>query len=195
MTRARFVTPIAAILLAVATTAVDAQPTAAKITVTSPTMKEGERMPVDYTADGKNISPPIQWSGLPAGTKEIAMIMDDPVAPTPQPFVHWVIYKIPPTAKGLPENIPIDPAAAMPAELTGAIQGVSGFRRPIYRGPAPPKPGVSHQYNFKVYALDAPLEIAPASAPMTKAQLLEAMKGHIIGEGVMVVPYDRKPPQ
>lgn len=195
MTKARLAGYLSALLLSAVAAAAIAQPAPAKITVTSPTMKEGERMPVDYTADGKNISPPIQWSGIPAGTKEIALIMDDPVAPTPQPFVHWVIYKIPATAKGLPENVPIDPAAPMPAEIAGAIQGVSGFRRPMYRGPAPPKPGVSHQYNFKVYALDAPLEIQAGAAPMTKAQLLEAMKGHIIGEGVMVVPYDRKPPQ
>jgi Raf kinase inhibitor-like YbhB/YbcL family protein len=79
----------------------------------------------------------LAWSGLPAGTREIAVIHEDPIAPTPQPFVHWVIYKIPATAKGLPENISADPATPMPAELAGAVQGVSGFRRPGYRGPAP----------------------------------------------------------
>ena len=96
-----------------------------KITVTSSVLKEGQPMPKDYTADGKNVSPPISWSNLPAGTKELALICEDPVAPTPQPFVHWVLYKIPPTATGLPEGLPIDAATPMPKELTGTIQGIS----------------------------------------------------------------------
>lgn len=160
-----------------------------KITVTSPTFKHGQPLPIDYTADGKNISPPLTWSNLPAATKEIAVIHEDPTAPTPQPFVHWVIYKIPATAKGLPENISADPAAAMPPDLTGAVQGVSGFRRPGYRGPAPPKPGRVHEYHFIVYALDAPLDV---QAGLTKSQLLEAMQGHIIGQGEIVGTYERK---
>ena len=171
---------------------VAAQTAPQTITVTSPAFKHGQPLPVDYTADGKNVSPPIMWSNLPAGTKEIALIHEDPTAPTPQPFVHWILYKIPPTAKGVPENIPIDPATPMPAEIAGAVQGTSGFRRAIYRGPAPPKPGRVHEYHFIVYALDAPLDL-PAGA--TKAQLLEAMKGHIIGQGEMVGTYERKPPQ
>ena len=108
------------------------------ITVSSPVLKSGQPIPQDYTADGKNVSPPITWTNAPAGTKEFAVIMDDPDVPMPQPFVHWVIYKIPATANGLPENIPIDAATPMPAAIAGAVQGVSGFRRPIYRGPAPP---------------------------------------------------------
>jgi Raf kinase inhibitor-like YbhB/YbcL family protein len=160
------------------------------LTVTSPTLKAGETIPTDYTADGKNVSPPLQWAGAPASTKEFAVICDDPDVPMPQPFVHWVIYKIPGTAKGLPENIPIDPAAAMPAEVAGAVQGTSGFRRPIYRGPAPP-PGKPHHYHFKVYAIDAVLDLRPG---LTKAELLEAIKGHVVGEGELVAIYERKPP-
>ncbi|MCC7243557.1 MAG: YbhB/YbcL family Raf kinase inhibitor-like protein, partial [Acidobacteria bacterium] len=63
------------------------------LTVTSPTLKAGETIPADYTADGKNVSPPLRWSGAPASTKEFAVICDDPDVPMPQPFVHWVIYK------------------------------------------------------------------------------------------------------
>ncbi len=162
---------------------------AATLVVTSPTLKAGETIPADYTADGKNISPPLQWSGAPASTKEFAVVCDDPDVPMPQPFVHWVIYKIPGTAKGLPENIPIDPAVAMPAEVAGAVQGTSGFRRPIYRGPAPP-PGKPHHYHFKVYAIDAVLDL---KAGLTKAELLEAIKGHVVGEGELVAIYERKP--
>jgi len=166
--------------------------TPAVITVTSPVLKQGQPMPVDYTADGKNISPPLAWSNLPAGTRELALICEDPIAPTPQPFVHWVVYKIPATAKGLPENMPADAATPMPADLKGTIQGLSGFRRPMWRGPAPPKPGVAHQYHFIVYALDAPLEAAEG---LNKTQLLEAMKGHVIGQGEIMATYERKPPQ
>ncbi len=82
------------------------------IAVASPTLKADETMPRDYTPDGRNLSPPLTWSNLPAATKEIAVVCEDPDAGNPPPFVHWVIYKIPATAKGLPEGIPIDPAAA-----------------------------------------------------------------------------------
>jgi Raf kinase inhibitor-like YbhB/YbcL family protein len=160
----------------------------ARINVTSPVLKEGEPIPKDYTADGRNVSPPIVWGDLPTGTKELALICEDPVAPTPQPFVHWVVYKIPPTAKGLPEGMPIDETTPLPAELKGTIQGLSGFRRPIWRGPAPPKPGVTHRYHFIVYALDTELEAKPG---MNKTQLLEAMKGHVIGQGQLVATYTR----
>ena len=165
-----------------------AQGIPARIAVTSPVLQEGQPIPKDYTADGRNISPPIMWSDLPASTKELALICEDPVAPTPQPFVHWVVYKIPPTAKGLPEGMPIDDTTPLPAELKGTIQGLSGFRRPIWRGPAPPKPGVTHRYHFIVYALDTELEAKPG---MSKAQLLEAMKGHVIGQGQLVATYTR----
>jgi Raf kinase inhibitor-like YbhB/YbcL family protein len=158
------------------------------ITVTSPTIKAGERIPADHTADGRNVSPALMWTNVPAGTKEFALILDDPDVPMPQPFVHWVIYKIPGTAKGLPENIPIDATAPMPAEIAGALQGLSGFKRPIYRGPAPPA-GKPHNYHFTVYALDAALDLRPG---LNKQQLLEAMKGHIIGQGELVAVYERK---
>jgi Raf kinase inhibitor-like YbhB/YbcL family protein len=179
---------VAAVVLALTATMATQEP--AKITVTSPTFKHGQPLPVDYTADGKNISPPLAWSNLPAGTRELAVIHEDPTAPTPQPFVHWVIYKIPAAAKGLPENISADPTVAMPAELSGALQGVSGFRRPGYRGPAPPKPGRVHEYHFIVYALSEPLDVQPG---LTKPQLLEAMKGKIIGQGEIVGTYERQP--
>lgn len=159
------------------------------LTVTSPTLAAGETIPAVYTADGRNVSPPLQWSGAPPSTKEFAVICDDPDVPMPQPFVHWVIYKIPGTAKGLPENIPIDPATPMPAEIAGAVQGTSGFRRSIYRGPAPP-PGKPHHYHFRVYAIDAVLDLKPG---LTKAELLEAVKGHVVAEGELVAIYERKP--
>ena len=176
------------VLVAGAARELGAQGIPARIYVTSPVLKEGEPIPKDYTADGRNVSPPIVWADLPVGTKELALICEDPVAPTPQPFVHWVVYKIPATAKGLPEGMPIDDTSSLPDELKGTIQGLSGFRRPIWRGPAPPKPGVTHRYHFIVYALDTELETKPG---MNKTQLLDAMKDHVIGQGQLVATYTR----
>jgi Raf kinase inhibitor-like YbhB/YbcL family protein len=158
------------------------------ITVESPTLKADQPIPRDYTADGRNVSPPITWKGVPTATKQLAVVLQDPDAGNPPPFVHWVIYKIPPTAKGLPENVPFEPDVPMPAEIAGAIQGVSGFRRPIYRGPAPP-PGRVHHYHFVVYALDAGLDLKPG---LSRVELLDAIKGHVIGHGELVATYERK---
>lgn len=164
--------------------------TVATLTVTSPAIRAGETIPAEYTADGRNVSPPLQWAGAPAATQEFAIVCDDPDVPLPQPFVHWVIYKIPGTAKGVPGNIPIDATTPMPAEIAGALQGTSGFRRQIYRGPAPP-PGKPHHYHFRVYAIDAVLDLKPG---LTKAELLETIKGHVVAEGELVAIYERKPP-
>lgn len=161
------------------------------ITVTSPTLTAGGVVPRQHTPDGRNDSPALQWTNVPAGTRELMVFCEDPDVGNPPPFVHWVVYNIPATAAGLPEALPIDPAAPMPAGLTGARQGLSGFRRPIYRGPAPP-PGKPHSYHFVVYALDAPIAQAPNTPPMTRADLLEAAKGHIIGRGELVATYERK---
>jgi Raf kinase inhibitor-like YbhB/YbcL family protein len=183
---------LGAVLAAFAASTTAAQPTPARLAVTSPTLKGGEAIPAQHTADGLNISPALAWTGAPAGTRSFAVVCEDPdvqVPPTnPQPFVHWVIYNIPPTAKGLPENVPIDPAAPMPPAVAGAVQGLSGFRRPIYRGPAPP-PGKPHHYHFVVYALD----IGDLPPNLTRGQLSEAIAGHVIGQGELVAIYERKP--
>ena len=85
------------------------------ITVESPTLKADQPIPRDYTADGRNVSPPLTWSGRAGGREAARRGLQDPDAGNPPPFVHWVIYKIPPTAKGLPENVPFEPDAPMPA--------------------------------------------------------------------------------
>ena len=165
----------------------DAQGLPAKITVESPAIKTGDPMPRDFTPDGRNVSPPIAWTNLPTNTKKLAVICADFGAGVPPPWVHWVIYNIPATAKGLPEAVPIDPAAALPGEIRGAMQGFNSWRRAIYRGPAPPA-GTTHVYYFTVYALDADLDLKPN---LTRAALLAAMKGHIIGQGEIVPTYAR----
>ena len=163
----------------------------AALTITSATLKANETIPKDHTADGKNVSPAIMWSGAPASTKQFALILDDPDAQFGgQNFVHWVVYKIPAAAKGLPAELPMDAALTTPPDIAGAIQGLSGFRRPGYRGPAPP-PGKPHHYTFTVYALDADLPLAEG---LTKADLMKAMEGHIVGQGSLVAIYERVKP-
>ena len=178
-----------------------AQAAPAPLTVTSAAFKNGDLLPKDHTADGKNVSPPLAWTGAPASTKEFALILDDPDANFGGrgPFVHWVIYKIPDTAKGLPEGVPMGATISV-AGLTGAINGLSGFNafqrpgqpptEPGYRGPAPP-PGAPHHYRFTVYALNAPLDVKEG---LDKAALLKAMEGKIAAQGEVVGVYERPRP-
>ncbi len=157
--------------------------------VESPTMTTGRFMPRDYSPDGKNLSPPLRWSGLPAGTRQLAVISQDYGAGRPPPWVHWIIYNIPGTAQGLPEGIPFDPDHPMPAEIAGAVQGNNGWGLAAYRGPAPPV-GSVHHYHFAVFALDEELGLPPG---LDRDELLEAIEGHVIGQGDMVTLYERQP--
>ena len=173
-----------------------AQAAPATLTVTSTAFKDGDAIPIDYTADGRNISPPLRWAGAPGTTREFALILDDPDATTPLPFVHWVVYKIPANATGLPEALPMGGAVKAPG-MEAAIQGATGFAmyargggpppQPGYRGPAPPT-GKPHHYTFHVFALNAPLE---AKEGMTRDDLLKAMNGKIVAQGELVGVYER----
>jgi Raf kinase inhibitor-like YbhB/YbcL family protein len=157
--------------------------------VTSPTLKHGERVPRDHTPDGRNESPALEWSNVPTGTREFAVLCEDPGVGNPPPFVHWIVYKIPGTANGLPAAMPID-GSPLSGDLAGTVQGLSGFRRAIYRGPAPPA-GKVHEYHFVVYALDIELSTPSNQPPLTRAQLLELIDGHVIGKGELVATYER----
>lgn len=171
--------------------AVSAQ-TPAALTVTSPTLKASEVVPIDHTADGRNISPALMWAGAPAATRQFALVYDDPdVVFGGQTFVHWVVYKIPGTARGLPADLPMDAVLTGPADIAGSIQGLSGFKRTGYRGPAPP-PGKPHHYTWTIYALDAELPLEPG---LNRNQLMDAIKGHVIGQGSLVALYERRPKQ
>ena len=164
-----------------------AQSVPAKITVASTAFTANQPIPAMYTGDGRDVSPPLTWTGAPAATREFALICDDPDAPMPVPFVHWVIYKIPAAARGLPEGVPHASTVSGVAALTGALQGLTGFGAAGYNGPAPP-PGSAHRYHFTVYALNAPLAVRTG---VDKNALLDAMKGHIIGEGTLIGTYQR----
>jgi Raf kinase inhibitor-like YbhB/YbcL family protein len=127
-------------------------------------------------------SPPLSWSEAPAGTQSIAVLCDDPDAPAGD-WVHWVLFNLAPDVRSLPEHVARD--AALPG---GAIQGVNDYGRNGYDGPCPP-PGQTHRYHFKVFALDARLDLAPASR---KADLVRAMRGHVLAQGEVVGTYARK---
>lgn len=151
------------------------------IKITSPAFKNGDLIPAKYTCDGQDISPPLQWDGVPEETKSLAFICDDPDAPM-KTWVHWVLFNLPAGTKGLQENVP--PDKVLPS---GAKQGISDFRRIGYGGPCPPSG--THRYFFKIYALDTQLNL---EAGATKEQLLKAMKGHILAEGQLIGKYRRR---
>lgn len=151
------------------------------ISVSSSAFAEAGMIPVKYTCDGNDVSPPLKWTGVPEATKSLALVSDDPDAPMGT-WVHWVLWNIPPSVQELAENVPPEP------ELPdGSQQGISDFRRPGYGGPCPPS-GV-HRYYFRVYALDTLLDL-PSST--RKADLLKAMKGHILAEGQLMGKYSRR---
>ncbi|NIP84459.1 MAG: YbhB/YbcL family Raf kinase inhibitor-like protein [Planctomycetales bacterium] len=157
------------------------------MTITSPAFDDGQPIPRVHTGDGADRSPPLRWTGLPEGTRTLALICDDPDAPTPKPWVHWVIYQLPGGLDSLPEGIaPVERLE----EPAGGLQGANswpGGQRIGYRGPAPP-PGKPHRYYFKLYALDDQLDLAPG---LSKEELLEAMQGHILAECQLMGTYRR----
>lgn len=155
--------------------------------ITSSAFSQGEAIPKKFTGEGKDVSPALAWSGVPAGAQELALIVDDPDAPREEPWVHWVLYKIPADAKGLPEGVA---KTEKPKEVPGAMQGVNSWPKDNvgYRGPMPPPGHGTHHYHFKLYALDAKLDVQPG---LTKDQLLEKLKGHVLAEGELMGTYQR----
>lgn len=150
------------------------------IRITSSSFEEYGFIPTKYTCDDVDISPPLEWSGIPEGTKELALICDDPDAPMGT-WVHWVMYNLPPNVQTLPENIP-------PIKVlgNGTTQGSNDFHKIGYGGPCPP--GGTHRYFFKIYALDTELNLEPGK---TKTELLKSMEGHILAEGQLMGKYKR----
>ena len=163
--------------------------TGSVIAVTSSAFDDGQPIPKEYAEDDENLSPPLAWIYAPKGTKQWALICDDPDAPTPQPWGHWVIYSIPGDFRSLPQGV--EPPEML-APLGGVLQGKNSWpsgQTLGYRGPAPPKGhGVPH-FHFKLYALDAVLSLKPE---MTKEALLQAIEGHVIATGELVGTYERK---
>lgn len=155
--------------------------------ITSSAFAEGQPIPQKYTCQGSDVSPQLKWSGAPANTKSFSLIADDPDAPDPRApkmtWVHWVLYDLPASANELAENV-----AKTPTLPNGAKQGITDFKRIGYGGPCPP-PGGAHRYFFKLYALDAALDLKPGA---TKPELLKAMEGHVLAQAQLMGTYQRK---
>jgi len=150
--------------------------------IVSAAFTEGAPIPAQHTCDGRDVSPPLMWSGAPGGVRSFALIADDPDAPAGT-WVHWVLYDLPASTTELPEGVP-------PAETVagGGRQGRNDFGRLGYGGPCPPR-GRPHRYFFKLYALDTELDL-PARA--TKQEVERAMRGHILADGQLMGTYQRK---
>ncbi len=152
-------------------------------TLTSPSFSAGSTIPSRHTCDDADASPALQWTEPPAGTRSLALIVDDPDAPVGT-WVHWVLFDLPPTQRSLSEGIRPDRVLGDPK---GSRQGTNDFRRIGWGGPCPP-PGTPHRYVFKLYALDGPLGLEPGAS---KAEVERAMKGHVLGQAELIGKYAR----
>ena len=152
--------------------------------LTSESFGDMEEIPRRHTCEGQDVSPALRWSGVPEGTKSLALIVDDPDAPDPaaprMTWVHWVLYDLPPDATGLSEGIS---EVALPR---GTRQGRNDWKRTGYGGPCPPVG--RHRYFHKLYALEQ--ELGDLGEP-TKAELERAMEGKVLGEAVLVGTYQK----
>ena len=141
-------------------------------------------MPAVHTCEGRDLSPPLAWTGAPEGTRSFALIVDDPDAPDPaapkMTWVHWVLFNIPPNVSVLPEALT---AAGLP---TGTVEGVNDWKQPGYRGPCPPIG--RHRYVHKLYALDV---LLPATPNSTKAAVEQAMAGHVLARTELIGTYQK----
>ena len=152
--------------------------------ITSPAFTHNGTIPAIHTCDGQNVSPQLEWTGVPAGAKSLALVVDDPDAPDPaapkMTWVHWVLYNIPADSAGLPEN------ATAQMLSSGTLQGLNDWHRTGYGGPCPPKG--KHRYYFKLYALDV---VLPDLKKPSKSELEKAMQSHVIARSELIGLYQR----
>jgi Raf kinase inhibitor-like YbhB/YbcL family protein len=150
--------------------------------ITSSAFADGAEIPAKYTCEGKDASPPLAWSGVPADTKSLVLIVDDPDAPDPKAprmtWVHWVLYNLPPSSTGLPEAV----GAALPS---GTKVGFNDWKRADFGGPCPPIG--RHRYFHKLYALDTELNLTKP----TKVDVEAAMRGHMLAEAQLMGTYQK----
>jgi Raf kinase inhibitor-like YbhB/YbcL family protein len=155
--------------------------------LTSPRFSDGDSIPIAFTAEGEDKAPPLRWGEVPAGTRSLAILVEDPDAPDPQHpqriWCHWVLYNIPPGTRELPEGASSD---TLPR---GTREGLNDWHRIGYGGPCPPIG--RHRYIHRLYALDI---VLPDLGTPTRTQLLEAMGGHIVAEAELIGTYEKTHP-
>ena len=153
------------------------------MTLNSPAFRPNGHIPPKYTCEGEDVSPPLAWTGVPAGARSLVLIVDDPDAPDPKApkmvWVHWVVYNIPPATEGLPES------AGNGRMPQGVLSGLNDFGKTAYGGPCPPIG--RHRYFFKLYALDITLDLKGA----TKSQVEQAIRGHVLASAELVGTYQK----
>jgi Raf kinase inhibitor-like YbhB/YbcL family protein len=145
--------------------------------ISSPAFKHNGNIPLKYSCEGDNVSPPLHIGNIPGGTESLAIIMHDPDADKPGGFTHWVAWNI-------------DPVTEIPAQYTAGMQGRNSGDKTGYTGMCPPTG--SHHYHFRVYALDRKLDLPAGVAD--KAGLEKAMQGHILAEGLLTGTYYKQHP-
>lgn len=153
------------------------KPTIPSLSIRSTGFRDGETLPAKYTADGANISPHLAWEGAPVETASFIVMMEDPDALGSEPFVHWLVYNIPGTARELPEG-----------SNGGGVVGSNSWGKIAYGGPQPPTGTGTHHYKISVYALKEPLQIFKGS---TKSDVLNASRGKVVGTGSITGLYKR----
>ena len=146
----------------------------------SPAFSDGGRIPPKHTCDGDDVSPRLSWTRIPAGAKSLALVCEDPDAPSGL-WVHWVVFDLPPSATGLPEGVP--PTPEIPG---GGRQGKNDFRKTGYGGPCPPRG--THRYVFTLYALDAMLGLDSGA---TRQDLVKAVRNRRLGTATLTGTYSR----
>ena len=158
------------------------------IRLVSSAFSDGAMIPLQYTGDGEDVSPPLEWSSVPAAAQSLALTCEDPDAPTREPWVHWLIYHLSADLTALPQGVD---TSELPPEPVGAAQGRNSWssgRTIGYRGPAPPPGHGLHHYHFRLYALDRELQLAPGA---DLHALQQAMRGHILATGQLTGTYQR----
>jgi Raf kinase inhibitor-like YbhB/YbcL family protein len=153
------------------------------IHVRSDNFDERREIPEEHSAYHEGVSPPLGWSGLPPFTRSVVLMVEDPDSKNPKPFVHWLVYNIPANVDDLPQGVP--PGPTVP-DIGLAAQGQNSAGSVGYFGPKPPTGDPAHHYHFQVFAIDRILDLPPGA---TRAQLLHAMNGHVVGKGDLVGTY------
>lgn len=161
----------------------------ARFKISSPEFQRLEQIPVRYSAMGANISPPLRWSGAPRETVELALICEDPDAPFPKPFVHWILYGLPATVSALPAGIPQQEEFELP--VLGR-QGKNSLQEMGYTGPNPPFWHGAHHYIFKLFALNKPIELWPGAG---REDFYKAIEGAVLAEARIVGLFEKAPAQ